>query len=279
MRKNSFIICCWLATSTLYSSAFEHLQTLVNFGARTPNSVAIDKARHYIVQEISRLKNCKVEKKRFVSLLNNKAQSGVNVVAMLNPDVKKRVMLCTHYDTRFCAEKDPKTPHLPVPGANDGASGTAALLALAHKFTQAGTQAGIDFVFFDLEDQGNSKSSKDWILGSKNYAKSISKDRYKLVILLDMVAGEKQEFLQEKFAQLSFPQVNNQFWEIAGFSQKEGNYIYDDHLPFIWLNIPTIAVIGWPFAQHHTTNDTPEHCSSETLDRVIDATFKYIQDF
>ncbi len=277
MQKITLLICCWLTVSILYSSAFDHLQTFVDFGVRTPNSKGIKKARHYIVQELSSLKNCKIEKDSFFALLDNKLQLGVNIVAKLNPEKQKRVLLCTHYDTRICAEKDTENPKMPVPGANDGASGAAALLTLAHLLADSKTPLGIDFVFFDLEDQGDSNSSKGWILGSKNYAKKITKEKYGLVILLDMIAGKEQKFCQERFAQLSFPRVNEKFWKVAGFSLKKGKYIYDDHLPFLWLGIPTIAVIGWPFPQHHTTQDTPEHCSTETLDKVIDATFRFVK--
>jgi acetylornithine deacetylase/succinyl-diaminopimelate desuccinylase-like protein len=41
------------------------------------------------------------------------------------------LLLGAHYDTRPHADRDPSNPAEPVPGANDGASGTAVLLELA----------------------------------------------------------------------------------------------------------------------------------------------------
>ena len=67
------------------------------------------------------------------------------------------MLLCTHYDTRFAADNDTLNPNLPVVGANDGASGSAALLTLAAKFAQSKLKFGLDFAFFDLEDQGDKK--------------------------------------------------------------------------------------------------------------------------
>ncbi len=277
MQKNILVLLfCWAAVC-LFGSAFDILVRLTNFGTRQPNSAGIEQARSYIVDELANLKNCSVKQDSFVAFLRNKPQKGVNIIAKLNPKISPRILLCTHYDTRFKADNDPKFPHLPVLGANDGASGVAALLTLAKKFSEESKNFGIDFAFFDLEDQGKNSSSENWILGSKNYAQKIDSKRYKLVILLDMVAGKKQIFCQEKFAQAAFPELNQSFWQAANFSSTDGKYICDDHLPFILQGIPTIAVIGWPFPHHHTTQDIVQNCSPETLNKVIDATYKFIK--
>jgi len=279
LRKIVLTISLCLAALSLHCSAFAHLEHLTSLGARTPNSAAIELAREYIISELPKHSGCQVRIDSFTTLLGGRPQLGVNIIAQLNPKTKKRILLCTHYDTRFAADNDPKNPHLPVLGANDGASGTAALLALAHKFAKEKTKAGIDFAFFDLEDQGANGSSAGWILGSKDYADKIEKERYELVILLDMVAGKEQKFCQEKFAQISSPELNQDFWEIADFSPNEGKYICDDHLPFVLLGIPTIAVIGWPFAHHHTTQDVVKNCSPKTLNKVISATYSFIKSY
>ncbi len=266
----------YLMALSLHCSAFSHLEKIVSLGVRQPKSPGCELARTYITKELATLDGCQVIKDSFYTMLGGKLQMGVNILARLNPKVKKRVLLCTHYDTRFAADNDTLNPNLPVVGANDGASGSAALLTLAAKFAQSKLKFGLDFAFFDLEDQGDKNSSNGWILGSKNYADKIEKDDYQLVILLDMVAGKRQKFCQEKFAQLSAPEVNKLFWQTANFSYDEGRYICDDHLPFLLLGIPTIAVIGYPFSHHHTNQDIVKNCSPATLNIVVAATYRFL---
>ena len=57
----------------------------------------------------------------------------VNVMARFQPEATRRVLLLAHWDTRPTSdqESDSALVNVPVPGANDGGSGTAVLLALA----------------------------------------------------------------------------------------------------------------------------------------------------
>ncbi len=53
-----------------------------------------------------------------------------NVFARFRPDARDRILLIAHWDTRPQADQSSRREdrRLPVPGANDGASGTAVLL-------------------------------------------------------------------------------------------------------------------------------------------------------
>ena len=63
-------------------------------------------------------------------------------------------MLCSHYDTRPIADQEPdrRKWHEPFLSANDGGSGVALLMELAHQMKDIKTQVGVDFVFFDGEE-------------------------------------------------------------------------------------------------------------------------------
>ena len=62
------------------------------------------------------------------------------------------VIISAHYDCRWYADRDSINRSIPVPGANDGASGVGVLLELARVLNTGFT---VWLVFFDAEDQGN----------------------------------------------------------------------------------------------------------------------------
>ena len=277
MRKTIIFLflCFW--GNWAFPSAFDYLEEITEFGPRVPNSYASEQTRQYIIEKLSPLPNIEIRIDTFFTFLRGKAQIGINIIARSNPEIEDRMLLCTHYDTRFSADDDAETVHLPVPGANDGASGVAALLTIAEGNANYHTKLGLDFAFFDLEDQGEDGSSEYWALGAKNFCNKISPTTYKLVILLDMIAGKNQEFPQENFTKSSFPELNNAFWEMGKLSRKKGSWIYDDHMPFVAMGVPTIAVIGWPYPQHHTIYDTPKYCRPNTLNKIINTTYRFLR--
>src|SRR5690606_38881656 len=71
-----------------------------------------------------------------------------NLFARFNPQMQERVLLVAHWDTRPRADqsRDPADRTQPVPGANDGASGTAVLLVLAELFHQQAPPIGVDLL-------------------------------------------------------------------------------------------------------------------------------------
>ena len=60
-----------------------------------------------------------------------------NIIGAYNPDTKKRVLLCAHWDSRPYADADKEAHHhTPIDGANDGASGVGVLLEIARHLQQ-----------------------------------------------------------------------------------------------------------------------------------------------
>src|SRR5207244_11939814 len=77
-----------------------------------------------------------------------------NLIASWHPERARRVILCSHYDTRPIAdqEPDPRQWTKPFLSANDGGSGVALLMELADHLSDLKTEVGIDVVLFDGEE-------------------------------------------------------------------------------------------------------------------------------
>ncbi|MFN2382678.1 MAG: M28 family peptidase, partial [Gemmatimonadota bacterium] len=80
-----------------------------------------------------------------------------NVWARFNPAATSRILLVAHWDSRPVAEMaaDPADRDQPVPGANDGASGVAVLLAIADALADEPPAIGVDILLTDGEDWGH----------------------------------------------------------------------------------------------------------------------------
>src|SRR5581483_1588116 len=72
----------------------------------------------------------------------------VNLIGTWNPDRAERVLLGVHYDTRPFPDQDPDPARRKIPfiGANDGASGVALLMEIAHHLKDLPTTWGVDLV-------------------------------------------------------------------------------------------------------------------------------------
>ena len=84
------------------------------------------------------------------------------------------------------------------------------------------------------------------------------------------------------------PNLIKELWDLAeklelpAFQNRLGYDIYDDHIP-LWdiAKIPTIDLIDFNYPNQqinywHTVNDTPQNCSSESLEQVGKLLANYI---
>ncbi len=184
-------------------------------------------------------------------------------------DYNELIILGAHYDTRPVADLDPGDPSLPVPGANDGASGVAVLLELARSLASDEFPAPIWMVFFDAEYSGRI-DGWDWIVGSTYYADTLEVDPA-AVVVVDMV-GDRD--LQLYYEYNSDDELASEIWQIGdelGFESfiPEHRYaILDDHIPFINRGWPAVVLIDFDYPFWHTTEDTLDKVSAESLEQV-----------
>lgn len=207
-----------------------------------------------------------------------------NIIVEWHPDRPERILLGAHYDTRPFPDRDPVEPRGVFVGANDGASGVAVLMELAGAMPSLGGPVGVDFVLFDAEEYVVAQRDP-YCLGSnffaRDYASTQQKGdapfRYRAGVILDMVADKNLEICQEQHS-ASWPDtrpVVDAIWEVAArmgvrqFVPRPKYAVEDDHVPLRMVGrIPTCDVIDFDYPQWHTTQDTAENCSAESLDAV-----------
>ena len=203
-----------------------------------------------------------------------------NLVIVWHPDRQERVLLGAHYDTRPFPDRDPHDPKGVFIGANDGASGVAVLMELGRAMPGLAGTLGVDFVLFDAEEYVVDPRDP-YCLGStffaRQYASSPPAHRYRFGVILDMVADKNLQVFQEEHS-ASWPDtrvVVDSIWATAGrmgvrqFVPRPKHAVEDDHVPLRMIaRIPTCDVIDFDYPQWHTTEDTPENCSAESLEAV-----------
>ena len=181
------------------------------------------------------------------------------------------IIIAAHYDSRFYADQDSDAlkKQLPVPGANDGASGVAVLLELARVLPQ-NLDKNIWLVFFDAEDQGRI-DNWDWILGSTSLANHLEKQPDQL-ILLDMIGDKDLNVFYEKN---SDKQLREEIWQVAAqlgfeenFIQQEKFSMLDDHIPFIKKGVKAVDIIDFDYPFWHTSEDTIDNISADSLYKI-----------
>jgi hypothetical protein len=204
-----------------------------------------------------------------------------NLVVSWHPERDRRVTLCSHYDTRPLADQEPDSRRWrePFVSANDGGSGVALLMELAHHMTKLPTALGVDFVFFDGEEYVFDRED-EYFLGSKHfgqqYRKARGKSRYVAAVLLDMVGGKGARFPMEQNSWAWAGPLVKEVWAVAGdlgctaFRGDEFSKVAveDDHVALNRAGIPAIDIIDFDYKHWHRLTDVPENCSGESLEQV-----------
>jgi glutaminyl-peptide cyclotransferase len=270
--------------------ALDYVERQVAFGPRVPGTEAHRQTRDFLVQTLSQFAD-QVGVQRFSYTDRHdstKTYEGSNIIASFNvgPDYRRRIMLAAHWDTRPTADKDPVEANrlLPVPGANDGASGVAVLLELASLMKATRPGIGVDIVLFDLEDLGDeleeeaddtSAVRNPFSIGSEAFASANPDYRPSYGIVLDMVCDENLRLPKEANSMAAARPIVDKVWRAArrvgasAFLDETGQAVMDDHIPFLRRGIRVIDVIHQPFPSYwHTIEDTPDKCSAQSLEEV-----------
>lgn len=215
-----------------------------------------------------------------------------NVWASFEPQASSRILLTAHWDSRPVAERnpDPASRVRPVPGANDGASGVAVLLALADELARTPPQVGVDILLTDGEDWGHDPTTyeteiDEMLLGSRHFASTHGATYRPLFgILLDMVGERGARFPMERNSLALAPEVVRRVWEVADdlgyddmFPEEPGRAVNDDHVVLSQAGIRTIDIIDFDYPAWHTTEDTPDKTDAATLGAVGDVVLEVIR--
>lgn len=244
--------------------AYADVVTQMAFGPRPTGSVAQTELIDWLMQS---LRAAGWEAR--VQTLEIEGQTVRNVIAERGRG-PEWVLLGAHYDTRLVADMDPDLSRRtePVPGANDGASGVAVLLELA-RVLPTDLDKRVSLVFFDAEDNGRIPGW-DWILGSRAFVAALT-EYPDAVVIVDMVGDAD---LQLYYERNSDPVLSQEIWAVAarlGYTQfiaEPKHSILDDHTPFLLAGIPAVDIIDFDYPYWHTTADTLDKVSAESLEAV-----------
>ena len=201
-----------------------------------------------------------------------------------------QVVISAHYDSRNIADSDEDAVNrtLPVPGANDGASGAAVLIELARHIQNMSLDYDVVLFFNDGEDQNDNYTE-----GAKAWADNLTEQEIQSTqafILLDMVGDADLQLrnilpgdsvLKQRIVQLA-----GALGMVSDVQSCDGELgedivqydilvsVLDDHYHASRLNIPSIDIMDPQYGDAksqtfgtywHTMQDTPDKVSAESL--------------
>ncbi|HET8861149.1 M28 family peptidase [Marivirga sp.] len=275
-------------------NAYQFIQAQVDFGPRVPNKPAHTETKEYLIEKLKSF-GAIVQTQNFeADTYDGEVWNLTNIIASIQPEKTKRILLAAHWDTRKIADKDTERKNEPIDGANDGASGVGVILEVINAIQKSENKpdVGIDVIFFDGEDNGephglssNDPSKTWWCLGSQYWSANKHTPGYSAYygILLDMVGGINAQFHKEGYSMKYAPSVVEKVWNTADkigygnfFINNQVIPIVDDHY-FVneVAKIPMIDIIAHDPTSgdffpdfHHTHKDNMDVISQETLKAV-----------
>jgi Zn-dependent M28 family amino/carboxypeptidase len=205
---------------------------------------------------------------------------GVNVVGRIvgSRDADRYIVVSAHYD------------HLGVqngrvfPGADDNASGTAALFAIAEYFNAHRPAHSLIFAAFDAEETGL-QGSREFVTHPPVSAASIGLD-----INADMIARDDTLYVVGTFLQPFLkPSVERIIAKataktMIGHDNPALKNVEDwtkdsDHYSFIQAKIPALYFGVEDFAQHHKATDDYETIDPVFYTHAVETLIQAVQEF
>jgi hypothetical protein len=255
--------------------AMDYLRTQLGFGPRIPGTEGHRQVGDWLDSLLTARADTVV-----VQSWDHRTVSGStvplrNFIARFTPSAAVRILLLAHWDTRPRADAaEGDQADLPVPGANDGASGVALLLGIADQLRLAPPAIGVDLLFVDGEDFGSfgDPGWPDVLIGSRYYAANLPPGpKPQFAVLFDMIGDAELEIFQEGNSLTGAPEVVNRVWAAAAdlgyghiFVSRSRHTLTDDHIPLQQIGIPAIDVIDFDYGPDHSYWHTP----LDTVDKV-----------
>lgn len=292
-------------TSFEGARAMDYVAAQLAFGPRVPGTAGHQRTGDWITAGMRTRADTVIEQRWTHVTKAGDSLPMRNILARFNPAAAQRVLYVAHWDTRPRADSDRNlgNQQQPVPGANDGASGVALLMALADQLKAVPPTVGVDLLFVDGEDYGSFDDPElaDVLIGSRYFATHLPSPGYRPMfgVVWDMIGDANLEIMQEGHSVRAAPEVVSRVWETAKalgygeyFIDQNAGAITDDHVPLIEAGLRVIDVIdicygepqpgcppGWPNTNyHHTTQDTIDKVSARSLQIVGDVALRLIRD-
>jgi glutaminyl-peptide cyclotransferase len=261
-------------------SALRYAKAQLDFGPRIPGTTGAQKAGDWIVSEMKQRADTVIVQTWTHTTEDGKQLPMRNILARFNPAATDRILYVTHWDTRPVSDQAENLGErqLPVPGANDGASGVGLFVALGDALKKNPTTTGVDLLFVDGEDYGQfDEKLNDVLIGSAYFVQHPPDSAYRPIfgVLWDMIGDKDLMIKKEGYSVEQAPEVVDRFWGKAlelGYGsifvgENEGA-ITDDHVPFLRAGYRMIDVIDIDYPYHHRPSDTLDKISSRSLSIV-----------
>ncbi|XP_070578534.1 glutaminyl-peptide cyclotransferase-like isoform X4 [Ptychodera flava] len=252
---------------------------------RPPESQGIKQVREDIIRHIEEIGGWTIELDTFHETVRTNAKvEFVNIVATLNPNAKRRLVLACHYDSKYF----PPDPRGRVfLGATDSAVPCAMMLDLIYQLDPLlkkvkDKDITLQLIFFDGEEAYNgegavaewgssnnlygsrhlSQKMKDTLHPPNNKDKTNQLDAIDVLVLLDLIGHKTATFMNHysktaihfqrmqniesrlKNGQLLSTTQNHKYFQ--GKSASAG-IIMDDQVPFVEKGVPALHLISTPF--------------------------------
>jgi hypothetical protein len=268
-------------------AAFGYVERQMAFGPRVPNTPGHQRTGDWLEAQLRERADTVI-----VQPFTQRTSRGVtlrlrNFFARFRPQATERVLFLAHWDTRPKADKSANLgqQQLPVPGANDGASGVAILLGVADALKARAPQIGVDLLFVDGEDWGDFTDTTETLLGARYFAAHLPPGYTTLfAVVFDMVGDKDLQIPQEGYSVSRAPEVVQRVWDTAKrlgyervFVPRVTEALSDDHVPLQQVGIRAIDVIDFTFPYHHTTEDTLDKVSAASLQIVGDVALALVR--
>jgi hypothetical protein len=272
------------ATSTGFNgnAAYNYAKAQVDFGPRVPGTPAAKQAGDWIIRQMRARADTVIVQSFTYTTADGKKLPLRNILARFRPEMPERVLYVTHWDSRPISESAATEAEkkMPVPGANDGASGVGLFVALGDVLKRTKPNVGVDLLFTDGEDYGNfGPPQVDVLIGSKYFAAHPPSPGYKPLygVLWDMIGDKDLRIPYEMISFQQAPEVVSRVWQTAAdlgygdiFVQESGGEVIDDHVPLLQSGLRVIDVIDLTYPPHHTPQDTMDKISAKSLAAVGD---------
>jgi Zn-dependent M28 family amino/carboxypeptidase len=260
------------------------IDNLSSFHTRHTKSEYIENVAYWLKNELQSVCNSKVYFHNFTQIDQGIGYNLKNIICNQegsaaddnNNNYHPLILISAHYDSRM---QDINQTNARAPGADDNASGVAAVLELARILSEVNLKSNIQFVLFSGEEQGQ------W--GSTAYVNYLQTNNTKLdlVMNLDMI-GYPAFGLDNVVIEYD---VGNKFTTNDMYSKKVGQFIEQialdyanleallhplgktDLIPFEAMGKTVIGIHDGGSKQnpnYHSTSDTPDTLDIEYFTSV-----------